>query len=197
MNTFRIPVSSIEETGYTLDARALVSEIQPGSTSTLPIDEVSISGQFVPLDDNYLFRGTVNGVFAEACYRCLAPAKQLVKVPVSWVFTKDTSGVYRELGHSSDDHELTASVHADNPPTVADLTEIDVAPYMWEELVLAQPTRIICNETCQGLCPRCGENLNLSSCTCQSVQEPEQPGNSGLAKLAQLFPEFDPNNKKE
>jgi len=28
----------------------------------------------------------------------------------------------------------------------------------------------LCHADCKGLCPQCGANLNLESCTCENVQ---------------------------
>ena len=46
--------------------------------------------------------------------------------------------------------------------------EVDVSPLIREQLLLALPTRPLCQEGCRGLCPQCGVNLNLTSCTCSA-----------------------------
>ena len=46
---------------------------------------------------------------------------------------------------------------------------VDVKGLTREALVLALPTQIICSPSCQGLCPSCGQNLNLESCDCASA----------------------------
>ncbi len=43
---------------------------------------------------------------------------------------------------------------------------LDIGGILWEQLLLALPTKILCNESCKGLCPRCGSNLNFEKCTC-------------------------------
>ncbi|HYY68571.1 MAG TPA: DUF177 domain-containing protein [Terriglobales bacterium] len=40
-----------------------------------------------------------------------------------------------------------------------------------EQVLLAVPLKAICNDTCKGLCPRCGQNLNFGTCACQPVQD--------------------------
>ena len=45
--------------------------------------------------------------------------------------------------------------------------EIDVANEIREEILLAFPMNIICNDDCQGLCPCCGANLIKESCSCK------------------------------
>jgi uncharacterized protein len=44
--------------------------------------------------------------------------------------------------------------------------EVDVSPLIREQLLLALPTKPLCQDDCRGLCPQCGVNLNLKSCTC-------------------------------
>jgi uncharacterized protein len=36
-----------------------------------------------------------------------------------------------------------------------------------EQIELALPMRIVCAESCKGLCPRCGANLNRGECGCK------------------------------
>ena len=48
---------------------------------------------------------------------------------------------------------------------------IDLEPLAREYLLLEVPISALCREDCKGLCPVCGENLNLS--TCEHVAQPE------------------------
>jgi len=40
-----------------------------------------------------------------------------------------------------------------------------------EQVLLSLPSRTLCKEDCKGLCPRCGQNLNLESCSCNPSRE--------------------------
>jgi uncharacterized protein len=44
--------------------------------------------------------------------------------------------------------------------------EIDLAPLIAEQVILALPTRPLCSEDCRGLCEQCGINLNREACDC-------------------------------
>ena len=59
--------------------------------------------------------------------------------------------------------------------------EIDLTPLVHEQTILALPTRPLCRETCRGLCPRCGANLNSGACGC-----PAAPPDARLAVLHTL-----------
>ena len=47
--------------------------------------------------------------------------------------------------------------------------EIDLDPFIYEEVLLDMPSRPICSEDCQGLCGVCGKNKNLESCNCSET----------------------------
>lgn len=61
--------------------------------------------------------------------------------------------------------------------------EIDLSPLVDEQILLALPTRPLCSEECRGLCPQCGANRNLETCSCK----PES-GDPRFAILRQLKP---------
>lgn len=46
-------------------------------------------------------------------------------------------------------------------------TEIDLREDIRENILLVIPMKHLCEETCKGLCPRCGANLNFEQCDCQ------------------------------
>ena len=200
MSIFKIPVSSIGETGYAFDATAPVEDIQPPATMDLPIRQVKVSGTVVSVGETFLFRGEISGTFEDACYRCLAPARVRIALEVTWVFGMNASGSFEEIGRASDrgdDDEAPVELRSVEVQRGAQAPEIDLAPCVWEELVFAQPSRFVCEETCRGMCPRCGVNLNKEVCRCADVSTGEAEGNSGLAALARLFPELAPEKKKE
>lgn len=42
-----------------------------------------------------------------------------------------------------------------------------------EQILLSLPLKVICREDCKGLCPHCGQNLNLEPCSCsEPVEDP-------------------------
>jgi len=48
--------------------------------------------------------------------------------------------------------------------------EIDLDPFIYEEIMLNLPLRPLCSEECKGICPTCGKNRNTEPCDC-----PEAP----------------------
>jgi uncharacterized protein len=91
------------------------------------------------------------------CDRCLSPFQK--KLVSSYTMLYVAEGI--DTGHL-DPAELQV---VPNGMHIIDLRE-DVR----QNMILALPFKNICNETCKGLCPTCGVNLNETSCNCS---EPE------------------------
>lgn len=47
--------------------------------------------------------------------------------------------------------------------------EIDVSQEIRDLVILSLPFQLVCRADCKGLCPRCGANLNLETCRCQTA----------------------------
>lgn len=48
--------------------------------------------------------------------------------------------------------------------------EIEVEAVLAQQVILSAPAKRLCSESCQGLCPTCGRNLNTGACTCQGPE---------------------------
>ena len=48
----------------------------------------------------------------------------------------------------------------------ADEDVVSLTPHLRDDILLALPARTVCSETCRGLCPQCGQNLNQRTCEC-------------------------------
>lgn len=59
---------------------------------------------------------------------------------------------------------------------------VDLGEPIREAILLALPMHSVCRSDCRGLCPECGENLNLGQCDCQ-----EEDIDPRLAILKQLL----------
>lgn len=57
----------------------------------------------------------------------------------------------------------------------------DLDPLITEDIFLDFPAKLLCDEDCKGVCPRCGKDLNTGSCSCEKEIDPR------LAALKQLL----------
>ncbi|TGE32758.1 DUF177 domain-containing protein [Desulfosporosinus sp. Sb-LF] len=63
---------------------------------------------------------------------------------------------------------------------ILDKDEIEINERIFEQIVLALPMKFVCSAECQGLCPTCGANRNLTPCNCG--QDNIDPRLAALAK---------------
>lgn len=194
MKSLRIPLIDILDDGLRIDVDVSVKDIQPQDVEVLPLERVAVTGVMSPISGGYLFRGYVEGFFEHPCDRCLELARSPFRSEIVWTFEE---GPVPETGHA-----LMAQDERDDEEDAADRRmyqggEIDLTPYVWEELVLAAPVKYLCNDACAGLCPECGANLNMNRCECGGKASQGQIANSGLSGLAELFPELAPKKKEE
>jgi uncharacterized protein len=59
--------------------------------------------------------------------------------------------------------------------------EIDINPYVFEEIMLNIPLKALCADACKGVCPGCGRNLNIEECRC------EKSGSTILTEKLNVF----------
>lgn len=194
MDNLRIPLSSITEDGLPVDVRTAVRTVQPADVEPLPVEEVTVRGTIFDMDQNYLFQGRLAGVYVHPCDRCLEEARVPFDAEVMWNFEPGPEiteagvepGNEAPEGHDFDDERRTYQGE-----------EIDLRPHVWEELVLMAPLKYICREDCKGLCPQCGVNHNVTDCACQVDESEQWRANTGLASLADMFPDLARKKPKE
>lgn len=44
---------------------------------------------------------------------------------------------------------------------------VDLTPQIREDIILELPQRALCDGSCKGLCPYCGTDLNVATCSCR------------------------------
>jgi uncharacterized protein len=119
-----------------------------------------------------LVRGHLSGYLDLACSRCLKSFTHPVNADFDLLLVPGPGTA------AAEEEELSA--------TDLDLDyytgeEVDLESILREQIILMVPIKPLCDETCKGLCPQCGANLNLEACNCR----PEAV-NSLFADLAKL-----------
>ena len=51
--------------------------------------------------------------------------------------------------------------------TVGEDAVLDLTPLLREEIIISTPFAPLCKPDCAGLCPVCGQNLNVGTCDCK------------------------------
>ena len=190
VSSLEIQLFSITERGLRLDVTLDVNSLRPEGVEPLPMGEVSVRGTLTPMIGQFLFQGTVEGVFFQPCARCLEGAEFPVSLPVVWTFEEGPSDrCEREV---DEDGEPTVEAEDEAYGLYAyQGTAINLAWPVWTEVTLALPVKFVCREDCRGLCPVCGANRNKAPCTCPEEEIDETPvQNGGFEGLKDLFPDL-------
>lgn len=46
--------------------------------------------------------------------------------------------------------------------------QLNVETFVYNEILGNWPAKILCREDCKGICPKCGQNLNIKDCGCDT-----------------------------
>lgn len=190
MNRLRIPVASVTDDGVAVDVTVEGAELGGEHAQDMRPGPVTVTGELSRCGGEYLFQGRVSGSFARACDRCLYEMQLPFEAPVTRVFVHGDES--RHPLEEYDEGEL------DDDMIVFDGLEIDLAPIAWEEVVLAYPARLVCEDR-PDLSPGCEANDSYQAYLAKKEDEEknESSGNKGLAGLADLFPDLKPGGPKE
>ena len=106
------------------------------------------------------------------CRRCINPFE---------VDIATTLGLLFSIGDTSSETE-------DDDERYYDGETLDISEDVRRALVLEIPTWSLCSETCKGLCPECGTDLNTTGCSCEVTDEISLPASNSLsAQLESAF----------
>jgi len=124
-----------------------------------------------------LVTGDIKAALKLQCSRCLVDVTLPVDVEVEEEFRIEKIGDSVQV-LPLDDADVETELIKDN---ILDIQEV-----IRQDLLLEVPIKPLCRPDCGGLCPTCGENLNLRKCACPPA-EPESP----LKVLGELLEEQD------
>lgn len=108
-----------------------------------------------------LFRvsGTVHAMLQLECGRCLEEFAVPVNTRFDLRYVPQEQAAVGEPDHEIRDDDLTTSFYREET--------LDVVDLLREQFQLSLPMKPLCAESCRGLCPECGTNLNRSECGCE------------------------------
>ncbi len=144
------------------------------ATATLPemevmgdllrFEDIAVQGEFIGSGEAVNVVATITASAHARCSRCLEP----ITLPIT--ANVDENFVRTPDPEDPDQYELVGH-------------QIDLDPLVKDALLLEIPIRFLCREDCKGLCPVCGANRNLVSCTCHEGVEKVNP----FSALKDLF----------
>ncbi len=133
------------------------------------IEPIKFSGEIFKVDGNSELFVTINYTYESNCDRCLKPT-------TSGITTNLSGRLMDNKGKNNDEDDVEEIIYIEN-------SLLNIDEYIWSQVVSSLPMKILCSNDCKGLCPQCGQNLNIQSCDCMgSTIDPR------LEKLKELFP---------
>jgi uncharacterized protein len=132
----------------------------------------TVSGQIRREGRRAHVSGRVTAQVQVECDRCL----KLVELPVDSAFkleyvTPEDYQAQQAAELAEDDLDLS----------VFDGEVLDIDELVTEEILLAVPDHVLCNESCKGICEQCGADRNTTACDCETQQV--DPRWAGLEQL--------------
>lgn len=177
-NPLKVSISHIHDDGLSIDIKVTAESLQLSHV----VEDVEFSepfylrGRFTKGMEQLYFQGKLQGVAYLPCSRCLEMSRHPFLVEMFAMFVPLSSA-------RQDDDEVELRDETD--VYVHDGLQLDLAPAVYDQIVLALPLQPLCRTDCAGLCHICGNNLNESSCTCNTFS-----GDPRFALLQKLsFPE--------
>ncbi len=111
--------------------------------------------------------GSVKLTFVTECDRCL----EEVPTTLNLVFDRVVTAP-----------EVTTEEEEDEHPDYMEGYQLDVETFVYNEILINWPVKILCKESCKGVCLKCGQNLNTGECGCDTfVPDPR------MAVLKDIF----------
>lgn len=95
--------------------------------------------------------GKAGFVFRACCDRCLA------EIPLALELSFD------RIVFSPDGEDAEA-----DDQSFMEGSQLNVEAFVYNEIIGNWPVKILCREDCKGICPECGQNLNMGDCGCDT-----------------------------
>lgn len=93
------------------------------------------------------------------CSRCLAPVKDVTQFTFERIIP--SGGRFTVEEDLCDEEDILTVVEG----------HVDLTDDIREEIALAIPDYVLCDEDCPGLCPKCGKPLAEGECGCEKKKE--------------------------
>jgi uncharacterized protein len=168
----QIEIEQLTEAGWPFTHNYTPAELALEDELIRLVKDTQVVGRASRKRQRVHVRGRIETELEIACDRCLAP----LTMPVQAEFdvSYDPPGTEDVI----DNAEMQAE---DLETTIYTGESLDLDELVREQILLAVPTRNLCREVCQGLCPTCGVNLNTQTCACEQTEI--DPRWAGLAAL--------------
>lgn len=153
-----VDLTSLKDAQTSFDFQVAPSEIDLEGEAIKLKDAVKVEGKLKKGIAQTDVQGKISARVEAECNRCLQAAELALEFPFDAVF------VTAENYTQEKEAELKAG---DLEVSLFEGDRIDLTELAREQILLNLPTQVFCRENCEGLCQKCGANLNLINCNCE------------------------------
>lgn len=151
----KITIPDIPDEGLSLD---IDEKISPGDGSEVAL--VSAHLELYKTVQEIIISGGIKTRIKFQCSRCLKEFDRELDIPVSVVYHPIED--MRAERHELKDDEMDMGFYKGD---VLDLQDV-----LKEQVLLSMQMKPLCDENCRGICPKCGKDLNVDVCHCESKE---------------------------
>ncbi len=141
---------------------------------TMELVSFSASCRLSKAGEAVYVEGTMETTLVMACGRCLEAARVEMKNDFRYTFVPAATQADEEEDVELDELNAELCFYREEA--------IELDPVLFEQIILQIPIKVLCDEACKGLCPRCGTNLNVAACSCDA-SAPVDPRMAILKKI--------------
>ena len=125
----------------------------------LDFSNVNVNGSYIedPLDVDLLIENHAGLVSMSAN----------VVVGINTTCDRCATDMYKKYKYSFS-HVIVPSLSENMPCDYVEAKDfnLDIYDVIMSDVLLELPTKFLCKDTCKGICPNCGKNLNEGNCKC-------------------------------
>lgn len=122
-------------------------------------------------DDNIYVTADITTTLSVECRRCINPLEMDITATLDLLFS---------IGNESLEQEEDGERYYDGET-------LNISEDVRQALVLEIPAWPLCSETCKGLCPECGTELNTAECSCEITNETPVSASNPFSVLSKML----------
>jgi len=157
----RFIINNIPEEGLNLqfhkDSDWFRTLLPEKEKSDFSLESVDVFCAVKKMRETVFIDGNIEATVVSNCSRCLEVTNFPIKSTFRYTFVPAENRLMEEELSPED---LEYGFYQDDV--------IDLDALIFEQIVLQIPIKILCADTCKGLCPHCGININIAGCGCHA-----------------------------
>ncbi len=159
----QIPIAEIPDEGLPLSYSEDPAELDLAVSGVRFLQPIAVDLILVKAAQAISATGRIKTSVTCECVRCLSRLLVPLDIPVATQFLPALPplppGEYQMPSEAAEDY-----YYQDDVVVLDDLVR--------QEVILAVPFRPQCRADCRGLCPQCGQDLNVGTCACALPPDP-------------------------